>query len=89
MYPFWLKPKWLKVIVKQAYCNLVLAEMVPMKAMKFMKTSKVMTKGALIKAIAEKHELKTKVCSGLLESLATSPPVLPWLYVVILNWLLK
>merc|ERR1712153_65872 len=41
------------------------------KAMKAMKTSKVMTKGALIKAIAEKHELKTKVCSGLLASLAT------------------
>ena len=35
------------VIAKQAYCNLVLATMVPMKAMKFMKTSKVMTKGAL------------------------------------------
>ena len=54
--------------------NLVLANMAPMKAMKAMKsmkTSKVMTKGALIKAIAEKHELKTKVCSGLLESLAT------------------
>merc|ERR1712153_10462 len=54
------------------HSNLVLANMAPMKAMKAMKsmkTSKVMTKGALIKAIAEKHELKTKVCSGLLESL--------------------
>ena len=42
-----------------------------MKAIKFMKTSKVMTKRALIKAIAEKPELKTKVCSGPLQSLAT------------------
>merc|ERR1719215_1671960 len=33
--------------------------------------SKVMTKGALIKTLAEQHEMKTKVCSGLLESLAT------------------
>merc|ERR1712093_369314 len=43
------------------------------KAMKAMKASgsKVMTKGALVKAIAEQHEMKTKVCSGLLESLAT------------------
>merc|ERR1712227_883082 len=32
---------------------------------------KVMTKGALVKTLAEQHELKTKVCSGLLESLAT------------------
>ena len=42
-----------------------------MKATKAMKASKVMTKGALVKAIAEQHEMKTKVCSGLLESLAT------------------
>ena len=43
-----------------------------MKAMKAMKSaSKVMTKGALIKTLAEQHELKTKVCSGLLASLAT------------------
>ena len=48
-----------------------MAPMKAVKAMKSMKTSKVMTKGALIKAIAEKHELKTKVCSGLLQSLAT------------------
>merc|ERR1711896_94433 len=34
-------------------------------------SSKVMTKGALVKTLAEQHELKTKVCSGLLESLAT------------------
>ena len=42
-----------------------------MKAMKAKKASSVMTKGALIKAIAEKHELKTKVASGLIASLAT------------------
>ena len=43
-----------------------------MKAMKAMKASgKVMTKGALVKTLAEQHEMKTKVCSGLLESLAT------------------
>ena len=54
--------------------DLVLASMAAMKAMKamkFMKTSKVMTKGALIKATAEKHELNTKRCPGLLLSLAT------------------
>ena len=42
-----------------------------MKAMKTMKaSSKVMTKGALVKALAEQHELKTKVASGLVASLA-------------------
>ena len=41
-----------------------------MKAIKSMKISKVMTKGALIKATAEQHELKTKVCSGFLQRLA-------------------
>merc|ERR1712093_360082 len=41
------------------------------KAMKAMKSgSKVMTKGALVRTLAEQHEIKTKVCSGLLESLA-------------------
>merc|ERR1712100_483140 len=29
------------------------------------------TKGALVKTLAEQHEMKTKACSGLLESLAT------------------
>ena len=29
-----------------------------------------MTKGALVKVLAEQHEMKTKQCSGLLESLA-------------------
>ena len=48
--------------------------MAPMKSMKAMKapmkaSGKVMTKGALVKTLAEKHEMKTKVCSGLLESL--------------------
>merc|ERR1719316_2181995 len=41
-----------------------------MKAMKAMKaSSKVMTKGALIKTLAERHEMKTKVASGLITSL--------------------
>merc|ERR1712100_406385 len=34
-------------------------------------SGKAMTKGALVKMLAEQHEMKTKVCSGLLESLAT------------------
>merc|ERR1711924_481119 len=42
-----------------------------MKAMKASSTSKVMTKGALVRTLAEKHEMKGKACSGLLESLAT------------------
>merc|ERR1711982_166723 len=43
-----------------------------MKAMKAMKASgKVMTKGALVRTLAEQHEMKTKVCSGLLQTLAT------------------
>merc|ERR1711907_43003 len=42
-----------------------------MKAMKTMKAgSKAMTKGAMIKAIATEHDLKTKECSVVLESLA-------------------
>merc|ERR1719335_1651218 len=47
--------------------------MAPMKAMKSMKASgkKAMTKGALVKTLAEQHEMKTKVMSGLLASLAT------------------
>merc|ERR1712216_267393 len=32
---------------------------------------KVMTKGALVKTLSEQHEMKTKVMSGLLASLAT------------------
>merc|ERR1711925_34733 len=42
-----------------------------MGATKAMKASSVMTKGALVRMLAEKHEMKTKACSGLLESLAT------------------
>merc|ERR1740130_421384 len=43
-----------------------------MKAMKSMKAGgKAMTKGALVKTLAEQHEMKTKVCNGLLVSLAT------------------
>merc|ERR1711981_665694 len=42
-----------------------------MKAMKAMKASKkAMTKGAIVKTLAEQHEMKTKPCSELLESLA-------------------
>merc|ERR1719198_1672404 len=41
-----------------------------MKAMKSA-SKQQMTKGALVKTLAEQHELKTKVCSGLIESLAT------------------
>ena len=68
---------WLKCcIFSRTICLvLVLAAMAPMKmamkAMKAMKASKVMTKGALVKTLAEQHELKTKVCVGLIESLAT------------------
>merc|ERR1711988_37827 len=51
-----------------------LRSMAPMKAMKAMKTTKAgakaMTKGAMVKAIAEEHELKTKECSLVIDSLA-------------------
>merc|ERR1719253_862200 len=40
-----------------------------MKAMK--SGAKAMSKGAIVKALAEQHEMKTKSVSGLLESLAT------------------
>merc|ERR1719359_2649668 len=40
-------------------------------AMKAKTSGKAMSKGALVKALAEQHELKTKVCSGLIASLAT------------------
>merc|ERR1712138_154105 len=43
-----------------------------MKTMKAMKAgAKAMSKGTIVRTLAEQHELKTKVCSGLLESLAT------------------
>merc|ERR1712137_686938 len=41
----------------------------PMKSMKA--GAKAMTKGALLKAIATEHDLKTKACSGVLNSLVT------------------
>merc|ERR1711924_385111 len=41
----------------------------PMKTMKA--GAKAMTKGALLKAIATEHGLKTKACSNVLNSLAT------------------
>merc|ERR1712083_614445 len=45
--------------------------MAPMKAMKAMKAgAKAMTKGAMVKAIATEHGLKTRECSQVLDSLA-------------------
>merc|ERR1712146_250923 len=32
---------------------------------------KAMTKGALVKALADEHEMKPKVCSGVIDSLVT------------------
>merc|ERR1719460_2118104 len=43
-----------------------------MKAMKA--SSKVMTKGALMKTLSEQHEIKTKVASGLIASLVDLAP---------------
>jgi len=66
---------FMKLIKQTNYFQLLPAIMAPMKTMKAMKAmksaSKVMTKGALVKTLAEQHELKTKVASGLLTSLAT------------------
>ena len=46
--------------------------MAPMKAMKVRKASgKAMTKGALVKTLAEQHEMTTKDCAAFLESLVT------------------
>merc|ERR1739841_319054 len=47
------------------------APMKTMKTTKAMKAGKAMTKGAIVKMLAEQHEMKTKVCSDVLESLAT------------------
>ena len=45
--------------------------MAPMKSMKSMKAgAKAMSKGAIVRELADKHEMKTKACSELLESLA-------------------
>merc|ERR1719253_951388 len=50
------------------------AIMAPMKSMKAMKKAKsggkAMTKGALVKILAEQHEMKTKACAEVLDSLA-------------------
>merc|ERR1719207_345015 len=43
----------------------------PMKSMKKAGGAKVMTKGALLKAIATENALKTKACSNVLNSLVT------------------
>merc|ERR1712100_834022 len=61
------------VASSEAFTNSSLfpATMAPMKKAMKAKAGKVMTKGALVKTLAEQHELKTWVCSGLLESLAT------------------
>merc|ERR1711981_1298076 len=51
-----------------------IVNMAPMKkAMKTMKasSSKVMTKGALLKLLATENEMKTKDCSNILNTLAT------------------
>merc|ERR1712146_238329 len=48
----------------------VLPIIMPMKAMKSMKAgAKAMTKGAMTRALAEEHELKQKVCTGVIDSL--------------------
>merc|ERR1712093_641179 len=50
-------------------CNSFSISIMPMKAMKSMKTgSKAMSKGALTKAIATEHEMKAKTCSEVLDS---------------------
>merc|ERR1711990_303424 len=60
-----------EVDLQSVLASATMAPMKSMKTTKAMKTGKAMTKGALVKMGAEQHELKTKVCSGLLESLAT------------------
>merc|ERR1712066_300752 len=47
---------------------ITLAQMAPMKTMKA--GGKAMTKGALVKALAEQHDMKAKGCAELLDSLA-------------------
>merc|ERR1711959_157840 len=49
--------------------TLVSVMLPPMKSMKA--GAKAMTKGALLKAIATEHGMKTKACSGILNSLVT------------------
>merc|ERR1711881_743829 len=54
-------------LLSTCFVNIMLP---PMKSMK-KGGAKAMTKGALLKAIATEHDLKTKACSGVLNSLVT------------------
>merc|ERR1712006_57413 len=55
------------VLLSSSFVNIMLP---PMKSMKA-GGAKAMTKGALLKAIATEHGLKTKACSNVLNSLVT------------------
>merc|ERR1711959_372630 len=63
------------LLLDSAPCSSI--QMAPMKSMKAtsMKssgaTNKAMTKGALLKAIAEEQSMKTKACAGVLETLVS------------------
>merc|ERR1711988_1790673 len=57
----------LSLSFSSGFANIMLP---PMKSMK-KGGAKAMTKGALLKAIATEHDLKTKACSGVLNSLVT------------------
>merc|ERR1711865_636214 len=59
-----------EVVLDSGLCLQEMATMKTMKAKAMKAGGKAMTKGALVKLIAEKHEMKTKVCNGLLVSLA-------------------
>merc|ERR1711869_23407 len=52
-----------------ALLSLVVVMLPPMKSMKA--GAKAMSKGAFLKAIATEHGMKTKTCSGILNSLVT------------------
>merc|ERR1712093_899407 len=52
-----------------AFSPLVIIMLPPMKSMKA--GAKSMSKGAFLKAIATEHGMKTKTCSGILNSLVT------------------
>merc|ERR1711881_657318 len=54
-------------LLSTCFVNIMLP---PMKSMK-KKGAKAMTKGALLKAIATEHGMKTKACSNILNSLVT------------------
>merc|ERR1711988_1215192 len=57
----------LSLSFSSGFANIMLP---PMKSMK-KGGAKAMTKGALLKAIATEHDLKTKACSNVLNSLVT------------------